>query len=457
MLLKDNPITLLFFLFLLLGGGAVSGQGFTDFRDIRPKQNSPLSRFGLGDPLDRWHAAQAGFGGLSATYQNGYHLNLVNPASLASLASTSFEVGLYARNSTLEDNTGSANSWQGNLSYLALGFPLRNPINLSLEELENSWNGGMAFQIAPTTLVGYDLRLVDVDPVTGTTSNNLRGTGGTYKFSWATAGRYRGISGGLSLNYNFGKLTNTRVVLFDSIPDALASEFLEEFSVGGFNLGYGAQYGLDLMETNEEGERVPSGKRIVFGVNGQLGRTLETNANTFFRRFSPTRSLVVSDTLRFEEEQIGELDLPGEVTFGVAFHDLNRLYVGAEYSRSAYSNYRNEAKPEQLVDASRFAVGVEYIPNATSYNRFWQRVRYRAGFRMEDDPRSVNGVQARRNGVSLGLGIPIRLPRQQISFLDFAVEYGKFGAPDVLDESYVQLTLGFSLNDNTWFFKRKLN
>ncbi|MEL7163729.1 MAG: hypothetical protein AAFN92_23420, partial [Bacteroidota bacterium] len=144
-------------LLLLCGGAALSAQNqLPDFVDIRPKLNSPLSRFGLGDPLDQVHAAAAGMGALESVYQDPFHLNLQNPASLASLQSTSFEVGIYARNSTITDRNGDANAWQGNMRYLALGFPLRNPVNLNLERLQNSWNGGMAFSLAPTSLVGYD-------------------------------------------------------------------------------------------------------------------------------------------------------------------------------------------------------------------------------------------------------------------------------------------------------------
>ena len=430
----------------------------SDFADIRPKQNSPLSRFGLGDPLDQFHAAAAGMGGLRTTYQDIYHLNLLNPASLASLQSSSFEIGLYARNSQLTDTNGEANAWQGNLRYIALGFPLRNPVNLSLDRLLNSWNGGMAFSLAPTTLVGYDLELQgNVDSELGPTSNRLRGTGGTYRFSWSTALRYKGLSGGVNVNYNFGKITNSRVLAFDSIPEALATEFLEEFSISGFNLGYGLQYAINFTELDEEGQRAPNGKRILLGVNGTLGSTVDTEANRLNRRFSSSGVVIVRDTLEATEGVGGRADLPAAVDFGIAYEEFNRFYLGAEVGRTSFGNYTNDAQPEQLRDINRIAAGVQYIPNINSYNRYWQRVRYRLGVRLEDDPRVINGEQARRNAVTVGVGLPIRLPRQQVSFLDLAVEYGKFGVPDVLDETYVQFTLGFSLNDNTWFFKRKLN
>ncbi|PPK84713.1 hypothetical protein CLV84_3875 [Neolewinella xylanilytica] len=447
---------------LLLGLLFVSGQALaqvaaTEFVDIRPKQNSPLSRFGLGDPLDQVHAAQAGMGALQSTFQDAYHLNLLNPASLASLQATSFEIGLYGRYSNLADRTTTATAYQGNLRYLALGFPLRNPINLSLEQQQNSWNAGMAFSLAPTTLVGYDLELNADDPEAGPTSNNLKGNGGAYRVSWSTALRFRGLSGGVNVNYNFGKLTNSRILVFDSIPEALATESLDELSISGFSLGYGVQYAFNFKDLNEEGLPVANGKRIIVAANGQLGASVDSESSLLFRKFSPLGNVSIRDTISFEDNIGGTVDLPASYTFGIAYDDFNRFFVGAEYGRTAYGSYRNTEQPEQLADVNRFALGLQFIPNATSYNNYWARVRYRLGARLEDDPRVIEGVQARRNAVTLGFGLPIQLPRQQISFLDLAVEYGKFGVPDILDESYVQLTLGFSLNDNSWFFKRKLN
>ena len=455
---KRKPSLLLLLLLCCGSGTWLNAQVLvSDFVDIRPKLNSPLSRFGLGNPLDQVHAAASGMGALESVYQNPFHLNIQNPASLANLQSTSFEVGVYARNASLSDANSSANTLQGNIRYLALGFPLRNPISLNLERQQNSWNGGMAFSLAPTTLVGYDLRLEGEDPDLGTTSNSLKGNGGAYRFTWSTAFRYRYLSLGLNANYNFGKILNSRILVYDDIPEALASEFLEDFSISGFTLGYGLQYNFNFTDRNEEGEKIPNGKRFILGVNGQLGRDIDTDATLLFRRFSPNGQLFVSDTLRSEIERPGVLTMPSSWMAGLAYEQINKIYVGVEYGSRNYSQFRNDSQPDELLDASRFGFGLQYIPNATSYNRYWQRVRYRAGLRLEEDGRSVDGVQARRNAITLGVGLPIRLPRQQVSFFDLALEFGKFGVPNILDENYVQLTMGFSLNDNTWFFKRKLN
>jgi hypothetical protein len=71
------------------------------------------------------------------------------------------------------------------------------------------------------------------------------------------------------------------------------------------------------------------------------------------------------------------------------------------------------------------------------------------------DPRLIYGKNLNNVGFNLGLGFPITLPRQQTSFVNFAVELGSLGEGTVIKEQYVKFSLGFTLNDNTWFFKRR--
>jgi hypothetical protein len=430
----------------------------TSFLDIRPKENSPLSRFGLGDPLDAHFAAQAGLGGLQTVFQDAYQLNVNNPASLASLQATSFELGLYGRVGTLSDSDESVQTESGNLSYLALGFPLRNPINMNLDRKANDWNAGMAFSLAPTTLVGYDLELEENNNEVGRTSNLLKGNGGTYRVTWSTAYRRRNLSAGINVNYNFGQILNSKVVVFDSIRNALATEVVEKTSIGGFNIGYGLQYSYFFKSLSEDGEMLPNGKRLILGVNGKLQSNVNATADVLRRRFSPSAAVFISDTLRNDEDLKGELTLPSEINFGVAYDNVNKLFIGAEYGIANWDNYTLSSEGDNpLVNTNRFAFGIQYIPDITSYNRYFKRIRYRAGVRLEQDARSLNGAQARRNAVTFGFGLPIVLPRQQVSFINFAVEIGKFGIADIIEEDYVQFTLGFSLNDNSWFYKRKFN
>ncbi len=442
-------------LLLLVCAGAAAGLAQTnDFLQIRPKNNSPLSRFGLGDPLDAPFAAQVAMGSIQATYQDPYHLNILNPASLAALQTTSFELGLYAKYDQLEDSRGNkVDVWSGNIRYLALGFSLRNALNRALDRKSNNWNAGMAFSLQPTSLVGYDLELEEFTDETGVASNLLKGNGGAYRVSWSNGYRYKNLSVGLNVDYNFGQITNTRVVEFDSLQNSLSTQFSESYTISGLGLGYGAQYTYNFKAADGK----PNGKRLIAGVNGRFQTRLVTESDRLVQRVSLRQSVSIRDTIENVTEEQGDLTLPTEINFGLAFDDVNRLFIGAEYGMAAYSNYRNDAQPDRLVDSRRFAVGMQYIPNINSYNSYFKRVRYRLGFRSETDPRQLNGEQARIIAGSFGFGLPLVLPRGQISFVDLSFEVGKFGVPNVIDETYVKFTLGVSLNDNTWFFKRKFN
>jgi hypothetical protein len=51
--------------------------------------------------------------------------------------------------------------------------------------------------------------------------------------------------------------------------------------------------------------------------------------------------------------------------------------------------------------------------------------------------------------------LPVILPRQQTSFVNLALEIGRIGADSPIEETYFRLSAGFTLNDNTWFYKRR--
>ena len=424
--------------------------------NIQPKLNSPLSRFGLGDPVDQFFAAQSGLGGLSTAWQDPFHINILNPASLASLQATAFEGGFNIRRSTLVGASDEkASIWGGNLQYLALAFPLRNSINTALDRQSNEWNAGMGIVLSPFTQVGYDIELKDSStPGVELSTNTLKGTGGTYRLQWGSGFRYKGLSVGADVGFLFGKLTYSRLVEFDSLINALETEFLDDLSVRGTTWNFGAQYAFDFMEVNDEGEREPSGRRVILGAT--LGTTTKLNTETqqFARRYLGG---VVSDTLFRESEVMGEGKLPGELSFGVTYQDQNKFMVGAEFAATKWSNYENSSKPESFSDTWRVGLGIEWIPDFSSYNNYWEKVRYRAGMRYGSDPRSVNGEQVEYLALTIGAGLPIILPRQQISFINAGLEFGQVGVADALQEKYVKLTLGFTLNDNSWFFKRKFN
>lgn len=423
---------------------------------VQPKSNSPYSRFGMGDPASLPFAGQNAMGGLGAAYNDPYFMNMVNPAALGYLNTTDLEIGFFARFNRLNDGNTSTNLWNGNLNYLALGFPLLNPINRTMDKKSSKVGLGMGFILQPFTTVGYDVRTEQELPEVGKASSTFRGSGGSYRLMWGNGFRYHRFSAGVNLGYLFGKTSFDRTVEFTEVgPNAYFTNYLDEQSLNGFLWNAGAQFSVPLQKKPEAGGRTIKEKNLIIGVYGNSATSFQTNDSRFHVR--ENRIYNDLDTILLQTDTRNTGTLPGEYAIGITYDQSDKLKLGIEYGAAFWSKYRNPLRQEALSDTRRFAAGLEYIPNASSYNNYWQRVRYRAGAFYRSDPRTINGDQLKEFGVSLGFGMPLILPRQQTSFVNFTVEGGRFGSAEAIRETYVRMTLGFTLNDNSWFFKRKFN
>jgi hypothetical protein len=443
-------------LIFTVGWGLCALAAWAQTGDINPKLNSPYSRYGLGNRVSQYFAAPAGMAGMSAAFHDPYHLNILNPAALTQLQATAFEVAIDTRYTNLKTEQATDGVLSGNLQYLALGFPLINPLNAALDMRNSPWRFGMAFALQPFTEVGYNLQVTSSQPGVGQTTDFLVGSGGTSRLSWSNAASYKKLSAGATFGYMFGQLSNNRLVVFDSLPGAYFTEFLDQLSLNGFFWRFGLQYTYDFKKPDASGELKPTGKRLIIGAHGNS----TSSFNTKISRFAQRRSLVYErrDTLLDGSivEQRGQL--PSTFSLGVLYEKVNKLRLGAEIEMENWSEYFNESKPEApLGNAWRASAGVEIIPDFQSYNSYFQRARYRFGAFYGLDPRSIDGNQLQAYGLTAGIGFPIIMTRQRISFINLAFELGSFGLTDTLRENYVQMTLGFTLNDNTWFFKRKFN
>ncbi len=428
--------------------------GAQNSQNIQPNGNSPYSRFGLGDPVNQSYAALTGLGGIGASFYDPYHLNTVNPASLGHLQSTAFEVGFFGKYANLKGLNTSSDIWSGNLNYLALGFPLINPIGKALNKSKSPWEVGMSFSLQPYTTVNYNVESKEEQGELGLVSSIFKGTGGTYRLLWGTGVKYKNLSLGANLGYLFGKISNNRRIEFDSIEVSYSTEFLDEISINGFVWNLGAQYTWELDKQNPNKTNLYP-RRLIIGATAHSSNSFTTNSSRFYQRNSFSYGVI--DTLIDEKGLKRSGTLPSEWTLGLMYEKVNKFKIGAEYSQSHWSEYENEVKPENLSDSKRLAVGMELIPEFNAYDSYLRRARYRLGFVYATDPRSFESDQIEEYIVTIGIGFPIIMPRQQISFINLSVEAGQFGISDAIQENFVKMTVGFTLNDNTWFFKRKFN
>lgn len=417
----------------------------------QPQDNSPYSRYGLGEQDAGYLVHQNSLGGLSAANYHPLFLNVGNPASYAFLRATAFESGLYAKYTQLKSASedGKTDAWAGNMTYLALGFPLKNPINEARERKSSDWHTGMGLGLQPYSKMDYNVLSISEQPE-DTTFNYFVGAGSTNLLYWAGALRYKDLALGLKAGYLFGQLEYTRTVIFQGIGLAYSNDFSDDLTVTGVYWDAGLMYRHRFKD--EEGEKSTE-RMMIFGLSGKPATNFYTTSTKVYRTVN-AQAPSLSDTVLYQQELREKGKLPARFALGLMFIDKNKWRIGAEYSMQMWSQYQNPAKPEQLSDAWRISIGAEYVPDYASYNNYFKRIRYRAGFFHRKDPRSITTTLT-ETGITLGAAFPIILARQQTSFIHFGFQASRFGNPTQLQETRLKLSVGFTLNDNTWFYKRK--
>ena len=428
----------------------------TAFVALAQQDNSPYSRFGIGNSVNQNFAASIGMGSLWTTFNDPFHLNTENPASLSALKATSYEVAMFGKYANLDGGANNADVWSGGLNALALGFPVLSPLNKALERDTRPVAWGMSFALQPYTSVGYEVNYQDnIISATDTlvTDNFFQGSGGSYRLMWGNGVSYKKLSGGISMGLLFGNIINNQRQSFPLEDFEYLNDFQEEISLRAFVWNGGVQYRIDLddKEVNENGKQT-----LVVGVTGHGNHSLNTNSDRVIRAFNSNFN--DADTTVSVTNLQAEGTLPAEFAIGLMYEKKNKLNLGIQFSNVLWSNYENKAKPEALSDTYRIAIGGTYIPDHLSYNSYGKKIRYRMGLFYETDPRSETvNTNLTNYGLTIGFGFPIILQRGGTSFVSTALEVGQFGNADAINETYARPTVGFTLNDNSWFFKRKYN
>ncbi|MBK6997117.1 MAG: hypothetical protein IPH31_20190 [Lewinellaceae bacterium] len=426
----------------------------------QPKFNSPYSRYGIGDIVSPYFANQAGWGGQTAAFHDPFHLNLANPASFAYLRSTALETGIFTKYSKYQAGNATQEEWSGNLSHLALGFTLKSPINEVLDKEKSPWNYAMGIALTPYSRVGYNILTRDTLEDLEDVQNSYQGSGGLYRIAWTGAAKYKNTAFGLNLGWVFGKTSYENTTLFYDTSSTKLPAFQnnnrQDISANGFvwNLGVQHDFVLEHAETDKD---IPT-RWITVGLAGNGKHNLRASEDKFQIR---SRGQLINgtfsdaDTLTALTNQRRKMTLPATFSLGVQYVKANKLKLGAQIGLETWSGYENEARPDVFRNTFSVSGGAEFIPDYSSYNKFLKRMRYRVGAYYRQDPRSVEDQDLNDIGFTLGMGFPIVMPRQQTSFVNLAFEVGKLGTDSPIEETYVRFTAGFTLNDNTWFYKRR--
>jgi len=417
-----------------------------------PRFNSPFSRFGVGDLVPFSYSAQLGMGGIGQAYSDPHVASPTNPAALAALRYTSFQVGVGLDRSVLSDGALENSNTNGNLQYLSLAFPLQNTLNTVLDGRDHKVRNAMLLALAPYSNVGYNVELTRQVPGLGEVVNRFRGSGGYYRLQWGNAVEVKEkFRAGLNLSYVFGRTNNQQQILARSIDSTTLGASLltdtDALRARGIELQAGAQYDFVLKTIDERPQQVLTiGGSVTLGseLNGDASRLITTR-NVFNRL----------DTVSFESNAAQEVQLPTRIGAGIFWRNRNKLSLGADVTRVAWSNFSNSLREgDDLRDVTRYSIGGEWIPNNQAFGKYWNLVQYRFGAYANQDPRP--GVNP-EYGVTFGLGLPVVRPREETSYVNLALNAGRFGSEGDITQRYVRLVVGFTLTDNTWFYKRRFN
>jgi hypothetical protein len=402
---------------------------------------SPYSRYGLGNIKGSMLPQYRAMGGISTAinkptlYSN---INMLNPASYTGIALTTVDIGMTGAFTTLKRNGAQEKSYNSTLSHLALAFPLV------------SGKSALSIGILPYTELGYEYAATTK---LDTTDVNYRyaGEGGLTK-AYIGYGQRIGdnFSIGGNIEYLFGNLQESRSTELLSYP-SIPNRQQNKNSVGGVTFSYGMQY------------QIPMGnkKSLTLGYSGSSSSSVNSKKSYVVTQYSYNDlgdEREAFDTLEVRENPSAKLKLPLTHNFGIAFQKDNKWLIGADYRMGKWSKLSIEGVNQGLQDSWGFSAGGQFIPNMSAISGYFNRVEYRMGFNYDKTYVRISDQDIKQMAVTFGLGLPLASARYSIYKLNLTTEIGKRGSMTngLLQENYINLHLGFTLND-TWFKRFKFD
>lgn len=403
------------------------------------QENSPYSRYGLGDLVQAQNILNRGMGGIATAYADYSTVNFTNPASYANLKITTLDIGLDYNSRSLRalNPARKFNSAYLIPSYLQIGLPLSKKRN---------W--GMNLGLRPVTRINYDIvtrtRLANIDSA----RYNYVGNGGTYQAFMGIAYGIKNLNIGFQAGYLFGnkEYTSRLAFLNDSITYRNTNSS-DTTRFGGIFFTAGFQYTIELNEKT----------KLRFAGHGNMETKLRATRNISREtiELSTNTGVVLIDSIYKGTNQKGEIIYPSAWGLGFVLDRENNWLVGAELGMGNWSNYRYYGTADNLTNNWIFRLGAQVIPNYKSDN-YWSRVAYRAGAWFGPDIIQLNN-KVPQYAFTFGAGLPVRrnVYTNQYTTINTAFEIGFRGnKSNDIRESLFRFSMGLNLSD-IWFNKPK--
>ena len=397
-------------------------------------ENSPYSRYALGDPRGGTHVGLRAMGSASTAYAAPFSINPDNPASYSMLRFTTYEGAGEGSRKTLSLGSNDFSSGTAALSYVRVGIPLGK-------------YGGMAFGVQPETRVYYRVASDTLlERGLGRTASEYTGEGGTNYAYIGLAGKLKGFSAGANFGYLFGNIERTAIKSFldPDTAQTLNSRYRSITRIGGVYAKLGAQYEAKVAEKYTL--RIGATANLRQDITARREETTES-----IRRYVGLGSF--RDTLVRVEPLRDVIVIPLSYSGGIGLSREDKWGVYLDYRATRWSDYRFFGATDSLTDnAWRVGIGGEFTPRPTARD-LASRITYRAGFSYGQDYLRLRGGDFSVLAATAGVSLPFRRSADRIHA---GLEVGR-RRPEVealTREGYVRFTLGLSLIDR-WFVKRR--
>lgn len=416
------------------------------------QENSPYSRYGVGDIVPSQNILNRGMGGISAGYSDFQSINFVNPASLGNLRTTVFDLGGEVDLRSLKSNTSPEKFSSVNtiISYLQLGFPISTE---KMMKKNRYW--GMSFGLRPISRINYKIesnsRLSGIDSL-----NTLyEGSGGITQANISTGYKIKNLSLGLSTGLSFGsKNYSTQLNFINDSVVYYKSNTASNTRYSGLFLNLGAQY--EITTQKKALIRIGAYANLQQNLNAKQDNVNETIA------FDGNGGFISIDTVSFTKDVKGKLLIPATYGLGFTYTDKQILF-GADLEFSNWEKYRYYDQKDALQNSYTIRVGGQYYPakENTPATKYWSFVKYRAGLYYGKDYVKLDEGNRPNYGVTFGAGLPLTsLQRisyvRELVFLNAGVEIGARGNKQSasLRENILRFSVGLSMTAR-WFAKPK--
>ena len=416
------------------------------------QENSPYSRYGLGDITPSQNITNRAMGGISAGFSDYKTVNFVNPASYGSLSLATFDFGAEIDTRTLKSITPADKFSATNLaiSYMQLGLPIKlkkaNKKGIYL---------GMNMGLRPVSKINY--KIYSIGPIGPNEPDSMlalyEGSGGVNEAMLGFGLKIKSFSIGFNSGYRFGsKSYSTKLSVANDTVFHYPSNTSNKTNFGGIFFNAGVQYEIKLKGNSVL--RLGAYGALSQKINGSRELNIETVS------YDADGGVFKVDSV-FTNSSDGTVNYPATFGAGFTFQDGgNHWMFGADYEKTYWNKYLFFNQADKVQDNWKIRGGAEYLPASinTPVKKYFKFVKYRAGFYYGPDYVNL-GNSLPEYGFTFGAGFPLKIRRAyyetQTSFLNTTIEIGSRGnKKSNLRESIFRISFGFSLSD-LWFNRSK--